>query len=116
MNRHWPPHSPFSSLDIRSSSRLIRISFHDEILVEKGSARLLYETGLSVRFYVPRHEVSSDLLPSNTATQCAYKGTSLYYSLNVAGSAGQDVAWTYKSPWLDAQEVPGDISVSSTSA
>ena len=87
------PHSPFSRIDIRNTLRIIRISLYDEILAETGGGRLLYETGLPVRFYLPKEHVRLELLPSETVTQCAYKGTAQYYSSAVAGVPTEDLAW-----------------------
>lgn len=69
------PHSPFWRIDIRNTLRVIRISLFDEILAETGAGRLLYETGLPVRLYPPKEHVRSELLPSETVTLSAYKGT-----------------------------------------
>ena len=104
------PHSPFSRIDIHNTLRIIRISLYDEILAETVGGRLLYETGLPVRFYLPQEHVRSELLPSETVTQCAYKGTAQYYSPIVAGVPAKDLAWSYERPLIDAQEVRGYIA------
>ncbi|MCA1823699.1 MAG: DUF427 domain-containing protein [Frankia sp.] len=56
----------------------------------------LYETGLPIRYYVPRSDVNMDVLePSETRTQCAYKGEAAHWSARVGGELATDVAWTY---------------------
>lgn len=104
------PHNPFSRIDIRNTLRVIRISLNGEILAETGRGRLLYETGLPVRFYVPRQDVRAKLTPSETMTQCAYKGTAQYYSPIVADAPAKDLAWSYEQPLIDAEEVRGYIA------
>ena len=104
------PHSPFWRIDIRNTLRIIRISLFDEILAETGAGRLLYETGLPVRFYLPKEHVRVELLPSETVTLCAYKGAAQYYSPIVAGVPKKDLAWSYERPLIDAQNVKGYIA------
>lgn len=99
------PHDPFSTIDIRNTPRVFRISLHDEGLAESAHCRLLYETGLPVRLYVPRDDVRSDWVPSETVTQCAYNGTAEYYSPIVADAPVADLAWSYRQPLIDAEEV-----------
>lgn len=104
------PHDPYSRIDIRTTSRNVQISLHDEVIAESDRARLLYETGLPVRFYLPREDVRAKLLPSERASQCAYKGAAKYYSPVVDGSAVRDLAWSYEQPLIDAREVQGYIA------
>ena len=60
------------------------------------------ETSLPVRWYVPRDDVRMDLLrPSDSRTQCSYKGTASY--LSAAGAP--DVAWFYAEPLPEAAPV-----------
>jgi uncharacterized protein (DUF427 family) len=62
---------------------------------------MLFETGLPVRYYLPREDVRLDLLePSNTTSHCAYKGEATYWS-----HGGEDVAWTYERPLREGEPV-----------
>jgi uncharacterized protein (DUF427 family) len=63
---------------------------------------MLVETGLPVRWYLPREDVRTELLtPSDHHTVCAYKGTASYLSAEGA----PDVAWCYPDPLHDALPV-----------
>ncbi len=69
---------------------------------------MLLESGLPVRYYLPRVDVRTDLLePSYTTTRCPYKGIAHYWSLREGGHLVQDVAWTYPEPFHDAEAVCG---------
>ncbi|MGH3380991.1 MAG: DUF427 domain-containing protein, partial [Actinoallomurus sp.] len=62
---------------------------------------LLFETGLPVRYYLPREDVRLEALkPSETTSYCAYKGEASYWS-----HGAEDVAWTYVSPLREAEPV-----------
>jgi uncharacterized protein (DUF427 family) len=50
------PRSPFHAIEVHRSSRPIRIELDGELLAETTRARLLTETGLPLRFYLPRED------------------------------------------------------------
>lgn len=100
------PRDPFTRIDVRRSARHVRIERDGRVLAESTRSRLLFETHLLVRFYLPREDVHTDLLrPSDTVTACAYKGEASYWSLHVDGHTVRDIAWSYPQPLTDAVEV-----------
>ena len=99
------PHDPFSRIDIRSSDQRIEVSWHAEPLASTERAKILYETSLPPRFYLPREDVIAELVPSDTTTECAYKGVASYFSPVVGGRTARDIAWTYPEPLIDAAGV-----------
>lgn len=61
--------------------------------------------------YFPPSAVKQDYLrPSNTHTNCPWKGTASYYSLEVDGKANPDAAWYYPEPKDAAKEIKGHIA------
>jgi uncharacterized protein (DUF427 family) len=96
------PHNPFSRIDVLASSRHVRIEYDGRLLAESTRPKLLFETMLPVRFYLPRDDVAVRLLRSDTATYCAYKGRASYYSVP---DGPRDVAWAYHDPLHDAELV-----------
>lgn len=99
------PHSPFSRIDIRESSTHLRLSLDGVTLAETSRARILFETGLPARYYIPREDVLVPLEPSATVTTCAYKGTARYFAPVVDGVARHDLAWSYEDPLIDGEGV-----------
>jgi uncharacterized protein (DUF427 family) len=92
------PRDPFKRVDVRLSSRHVRVEVDGRLLAESSRPLMLFETGLPVRYYLPREDVRMDLLtPSDTRSLCAYKGEASYLSARGAG----DVAWTYPDPLPD---------------
>jgi uncharacterized protein (DUF427 family) len=96
------PHDPFKHIDILASTRHVRVESEGRLLAESSRALLLFETGLPVRFYLPRADVVADLDPTDTISYCAYKGRASYFSV-VDGPV--DVAWTYHQPLREAEPV-----------
>ena len=100
------PRDPFHRIDTMRSSRHVRVELGGELLAETRRPVLLFETSLPMRTYVPRDDVRMELLvPTGTHTRCAYKGEARYWSVEVAGAAGEDLAWSYEAPLHDAARV-----------
>jgi uncharacterized protein (DUF427 family) len=105
------PHDPFKRIDIRSSNRHVVVSLDEVVLADSTSPRMLAETHLPVRWYLPRSDVRLDLLSrSVSTTTCAYKGHASYFSYEPAGSAGRNLAWTYERPLHEVAAVRDHIS------
>lgn len=100
------PPDPHHRIDVRRSSRRIRISIGGRVVADTTSARALFETGLPVRWYLPREEIDAELEASDHRTVCAYKGHATHF--DVAGE--QAVAWSYEDPLHDGLPVKGLIS------
>jgi uncharacterized protein (DUF427 family) len=101
------PHDPFKRIDILASTRHIRVEWEGRLLAESSRPLLLFETGLPVRFYLPRADVVVDLEPTDTVSYCAYKGRASYFS---APDGPVDVAWTYHRPLREAEPVTDHIA------
>ena len=105
------PRDPFKRIDVRSSSRHVRIELDGQVLAESSRPILLFETGLPTRYYLPREDVRMDLLrPTSTRTYSAYKGEAAYWSLDVGEHTLDDVVWTYEAPLSDAGAVIGRVA------
>ena len=121
------PRSPYTRVDILASSRRVRIELDGVTVAESGQPRILFETGLPPRYYLPLTDLRMDLLqPSDRSTQCPYKGTASYWSVDtsLAGGSGgssaltstaggsggrrhQDVVWMYRTPLPESQKIAG---------
>ena len=61
--------------------------------------------------YFPASAVNQDYLrPSSTHTNCPWKGTASYYSLEIDGKTNADAAWYYAEPKDAAKEIKGHIA------
>jgi uncharacterized protein (DUF427 family) len=101
------PRDPFKRVDIRRSSRHICVTLDGQLLADSRQPLLVFETGLPVRYYLPREDVRMDLLqPSDHRTVCAYKGEASH--LSAAGA--ENVAWTYPEPAHDKPELRDTIA------
>jgi len=102
------PRNPYSRVDILASSRHVRVEIDGVTVADSRSPRILFETGLPPRYYLPLTDVSTDLLrPSDTSTSCPYKGTAAYWSVQTATRTHKDVVWIYRTPLPESQKIAG---------
>jgi uncharacterized protein (DUF427 family) len=104
------PRDPFHRVDVRRTSRPVRIELDGDVLAETTAARLLFETSIPTRFYVPRDDVRVPLHPSPRRTYCPYKGEASTWSVDVGGRRHEDVAWSYEQPLLDGPPIAGLVA------
>ena len=90
--------SPKVRVDILDSSRPVRVELGGITVAETTRARILFETGLPTRYYIPRDDVIAELRPSDTATNCPYKGTASYHHVQVGAKTFEDIVWFYRDP------------------
>jgi uncharacterized protein (DUF427 family) len=85
---------PFARIDVRQSSRHIRVEKDGVLLAETERPTLLFETGLPTRYYIPLEDVKARVETSERHTICPYKGVASYYTIG----GNKDVAWYYPDP------------------
>jgi uncharacterized protein (DUF427 family) len=104
------PRDPFHRVDVRQSARPVRIEVAGEVVAETTQARLLFETQLPTRFYIPREDVRSELHTSDRHSYCPYKGDASYWSVDAGGRRREDIAWSYEQPLPDAVAITGLVA------
>ena len=105
------PRDPYTRVDILPSSRHVRVEVDGVTIAESASPRLLFETGLPARYYLPKTHVRLDLLvPSDTVSHCPYKGQAEYWSVRAGEEVHADLAWSYKTPLPESQKIAGLIA------
>jgi uncharacterized protein (DUF427 family) len=99
---------PYKLIDIRQSARHVRVVVGGATVAETRHPKLLFETGLPVRYYIPHEDVRMELLePTDSVTQCAYKGEASHWSVRVGDQMQRDIAWTYREPLALAAPIAG---------
>lgn len=102
------PRDPYTRVDILASSRHVRVELDGVTLADSHSPRLLFETGLFTRYYLPLSDLRREFLrPSQSQTYCPYKGTAGYWSVEVNGKAYPDLVWIYRTPLPESQKIAG---------
>jgi uncharacterized protein (DUF427 family) len=98
---------PFHRVDVHESSRPVKVTAGGRVIARTERPKMLFETGLPPRVYVPRADIAAGVLtPSEKRTVCPYKGEASYWSVD--GIA--DAAWSYEAPLPEAIKAQGHVS------
>jgi uncharacterized protein (DUF427 family) len=103
---------PYSRIDAIPSSRHVQVYIGGKLIADSRRPFILYETGLTQRYYLPKEDIRFDLLkPSDTTTQCPYKGTASYWSaIGEDGQTINDIVWSYADALPEVHEIAGRLS------
>ena len=102
------PRDPYHRVDVLQSSRRVRVSVNGEVVAETERPRVLFETGLPPRYYIPPEDVHEEaLVASERTTRCPYKGVASYYSVEAGGERVDDLVWYYPDPIPETPKIRG---------
>jgi uncharacterized protein (DUF427 family) len=97
---------PYHRVDVLNSSRHVQVVIDGETVADTQRPRLLFETGLPTRYYIPKLDVRLDLLePTDTTTRCPYKGVASYWSVRVGDQVVKDIVWGYPAPIPECSKI-----------
>ena len=90
---------PYHRVDVLSSSRHVVVRVAGEVVAETRRPKLLFETSLPVRYYVPWADTRIGFFErSDTISECPYKGDGQHWHLAVGGARTEDAAWSLPHP------------------
>ncbi len=105
------PRDPYTRVDILPSSRHVRVEVDGVTIAESRSPRVLFETGLPPRYYLPKTHVRMDLLArTGTVSHCPYKGQAEYWSVRAGDVVHEDLAWSYPTPLPESERIAGLVT------
>jgi len=105
------PHDPHHRIDTLYGSTHVAVMLDGQTLADSHNPVVLFETGLPTRYYLPTIDLRMDLLvPSDTITRCAYKGTANYYSAQIGGKLVPDLAWYYRFTTTETSKIAGRVA------
>ena len=80
-------------------SRVIRVLFGGQTIVETTNAHRVLETSHPPVYYIPMREVVDGvLIPSDRRSFCEWKGNARYFHVRVGDAAAENAAWGYPAP------------------
>jgi uncharacterized protein (DUF427 family) len=103
---------PYHRVDVRRSSRHVRVLAGDTPVAESRAPLVVSETGLPNRYYLDPADVvdGAALDPTATRTVCSYKGEAAYWTVRLPdGRELTDAAWGYPRPLPEATALTGRI-------
>ncbi len=98
-------------IEIEDSPAHVRVEVDGVTVAETRSARILRETGLPARWYLPKDDVDASVLrETDFGSHCPFKGDASYYSVDVGGAVRSNLIWTYPEPIPGAAAIAGMLS------
>ena len=102
------PRDPYSRVDILASTRQVRVEIDGVTVADSRQPRILFETGLPPRYYMPLTDLRMDLLrPAQTSSHCPDKGAASYWTVDTGQAEHRDVVWMYRTPLPESQKIAG---------
>jgi uncharacterized protein (DUF427 family) len=103
--------TPGHAITIAPTDAHVEVRLGRRLLATSDRAMKLDETGLPTRYYLPRDDVTMNLLrPTTFHTTCPFKGEASYWSLDIDGETHDGIVWSYETPTSQAAEVRGMLS------
>jgi uncharacterized protein (DUF427 family) len=91
---------PDHSIVERPLRKRMQVTVDGEVIADSSAVIQVEEDGSPTRYYFPRADVKMDRLERTTmTTQCPFKGTANYFSINASGRKLKDAVWTYEDPY-----------------
>ena len=97
-----PGHQEFPDHQVREEqvARTVKVRFNDTTIAESDDVIKVLEDKAPPRYYFPRGDVRmEDLRPTETTTECPFKGTARYFDLDANGRTLRDAVWSYETPY-----------------
>lgn len=92
--------NPSKVLTIESHPGEVVVSAGGETIARSRKALLLGEPPYPPVFYIPFTDIDfSKLVKTAHSTHCPYKGDASYWSVLLAGKAGENAMWAYEAPF-----------------
>ena len=102
------PRDPYHRVDILESSRHVNVRVNGEVVAETDRPKVLFETGLPPRYYIPPEDIRMEMLtPTEKETRCPYKGIASYWSVEADGERVENLVWSYQDPIPEAAKTKG---------
>jgi uncharacterized protein (DUF427 family) len=92
--------------------RRIRAELDGRTVFDTVGGRLLHESNILPRLYVPLEDFDASLLePTTHTTHCPFKGDASYWSVRAGDHVAENAIWAYEDPLPEASWLAGYASM-----
>jgi uncharacterized protein (DUF427 family) len=103
---------PGYAVDIQPAGNRVRVTFNGETIVDTDQALLVLETKHAPIYYFRREDVRMDFTQrTEHTTFCPFKGEASYWTLTVGDKTGENVFWSYETPYLEVPDMKDLIGI-----
>jgi uncharacterized protein (DUF427 family) len=93
-------------IETHPETRRVQVRINGETVADSTRALALTEGKLPTRWYLPREDISAELVPSERRTTCPFKGEAAHFSVG----AEEAVAWSYEDPIEQVSAIRGRVA------
>lgn len=87
------------------------VSVDGRLIANTTRALVLREANYPPVFYIPLADVDkARLVATDHSSYCPYKGDASYYSIPIAGEAGENAVWEYREPYPAVAQITGHVA------
>lgn len=102
---------PYHRVDVLTSHRHVVVEHGSEIIADTIRPKMLFETGLPPRYYLPWADVRLELFQlSDTVSECPYKGDGQHWDLKIKDEELTDAAWSLPHPLPEGMPAAEHVS------
>lgn len=102
---------PEHPISIEPESRLVRVTSGGRLIANSMKALVLREANYPDVYYIPRDDVSVELLQGSFhASYCPYKGDCLYFDIPAAGEKRKNAVFSYPKPYEAVKAIRGHLA------
>jgi uncharacterized protein (DUF427 family) len=108
-----PGHQQWSDHQVREEhlQQWLEVEVVGVVVASSKDVIKVVEDKSPVRYYFPRSDVRMERLSrSPTTSECPFKGTASYYSLNLGERQLEDAVWTYEAPYDEHRDLKGRLA------
>jgi len=87
----------------------VTVTLDGELVAATTTAVILREDGYPARAYVPRKDVTAELVQTEKTTHCPFKGDTVYFDVMVRGEPVHHGAWSYEAPYDEMSAIAGHV-------
>ncbi|KJZ15101.1 hypothetical protein TW85_05675 [Marinomonas sp. S3726] len=103
--------NPHHKIVITPSNKTATVSYEGHVIAMSNNLLILDEAGLNKVVYIPEKDIKMSLLAENKhTTYCPYKGHASYWSLKLEKETVENLAWGYKTPFLECESLIGHLA------
>lgn len=91
-------------------AQTITVVFNGTLIVDTDRALRVLETHHAPTYYIPRADITGELIPAQGSSYCEWKGVARYFDVAAQGRVAARAAWCYDTPTASFSGLAGYVA------